>query len=371
MHKDMNFFEKPSEQSIVKSEIVSKYFKVWAKIMITVQQRNTNNFKIGYFDLFSGPGQYEDGTPSTPLLVLDIAQKDNDISQRLVTIFNDKNKENISSLQKIIEKKPEINKLVHKPILTNFEIGKDIQEQLFDKHTFPTLFFIDPWGYKGITLSLIGSLLKNWGCDGIVFFNYNRINPGLKNAKVKEHMNALFGEERVNSLNEKLDILKSVNRETLIIEELCQAIKALKLPYVLPFCFKDKKGTRTSHHLIFISKNILGYEIMKEIMAEESSKSEQNVPFFEYNPVDKQDNQQLLFQLSRPLDDLGDMLLDVFAGQTLTMKEIYERHNVDRPYIKKNYKQVLLKLEIEKKIFTSHHRRDTFGDDVSVEFPRK
>jgi three-Cys-motif partner protein len=56
----------------------------------------------------------------------------------------------------------------------------------------PTLFFVDPWGYKGLTLQLINSVLKNWGCDAIIFFNYNRINRGLSNPAVQAHMNALF-----------------------------------------------------------------------------------------------------------------------------------------------------------------------------------
>jgi hypothetical protein len=51
------------------------------------------------------------------------------------------------------------------------------------------------------------------------------------------------------------------------------------------------------------------------------------------------------------------------------MKEIYEQHNVDRPYIKKNYKEVLAKLEADKKITTGKHRKNTFGDDVIVTFP--
>ena len=71
----------------------------------------------------------------------------------------------------------------------------------------PTLLFVDPWGYKGLSLNLIDSVLKNWGCDCIFFFNYNRINMGLNNENVKEHMDALFGEQRANELRHKLSPL--------------------------------------------------------------------------------------------------------------------------------------------------------------------
>ena len=80
--------------------------------------------------------------------------------------------------------------------------------------------------------------------------------------------------------------------------------------------------------------------------------------------------QGLLFQLSRPIDDLKKILLGEFAGRTLTMREIYEQHNVDTPYVSKNYKTVLWELEEEGKITASKHRKGTFGDSVMVTFPK-
>jgi hypothetical protein len=43
-----------------------------------------------------------------------------------------------------------------------------------------------------------------WGCDAIFFFNYNRINMGIANDSVREHMQALFGEEQISMLQRKL-----------------------------------------------------------------------------------------------------------------------------------------------------------------------
>jgi hypothetical protein len=65
------------------------------------------------------------------------------------------------------------------------------------------------------------------------------------------------------------------------------------------------------------------------------------------------------------------MILDEFEGQTLLMKTVYERHSVDTPYIKRNYKDVLIKLEGKDIIKASKHKRGTFGDSVEVTFPRK
>ena len=366
------FFDESTEQSKVKSAIVSKYFEVWARVMIATQnqyQRDANN-RIAYIDLFAGPGRYSDGTTSTPLLVLKKAIRDDDMRQRLVAIFNDKDERNTKSLSEAIGQLPGVDKLKHRPQILIQEVGENIVKMFEEMDLVPTLFFVDPWGYKGLSLRLVNSVLKDWGCD-CIFFNYNRINMGLHNDAVRKHINALFGEERADELRTRLRPLTPEQRELTVVEELCQALRELGPKYVLPFRFKNERGSRASHHLIFVSKGFKGYEIMKEIMAKESSDAEQGVANFEYNPVDARmaTHQQLLFKLSRPLDDLGNILLHDFAGQKLKMIEIYERHNIDHPYIKKNYKDVLKQLEEQQKITASSHRRGTFGDAVIVTFP--
>lgn len=52
----------------------------------------------------------------------------------------------------------------------------------------------DPFGYKGLSWALIRSVIKDWGSDCVFFFNYSRINAGINNPIVNEHMEALFWE---------------------------------------------------------------------------------------------------------------------------------------------------------------------------------
>lgn len=141
--------------------------------------------------------------------------------------------------------------------------------------------------------------------------------------------------------------------------------------YVLPFLFKNASDKRTSHSLIFVSKHFKGYDIMKGIVAKESSVQDQGVPSFAYSPAAA--SNPLLFSLSRPLDALEGMLLSRFAGETLTMQKIFEDHNVDTPYIARNYKDALLKLEANGKISAnppaSKRRKNTFAAHVLVTFP--
>jgi three-Cys-motif partner protein len=373
-----SFFNEQKEQSLIKARIVEKYFWAWAKVIIsTIKKVKKFDSRIAYIDLFAGPGRYEDNSKSTPIKVLETALYDPDMQNMLVTVFNDADPGHVSSLQEAINSIPGIENLKHKPQVINHEVGENIVKTFNEQRLVPTLFFVDPWGYKGLSLQLINSVVKNWGCDCLFFFNYNRINMGLSNNFVKEHMNALFGERRADKLCEELETLTPKERELTIVEAICEALKEMGAEYVLPFCFKNEKGTRTSHHLIFVSKHIKGYEIMKDIMAKESSEQNQGVPSFEYNPATFR--QPLLFELYRPLDELEAMILDTFAGQTITMSEIYTQHHVGKRYISKNYKAALNNLEAQGKITAdppANKRRKirgeiTFADHVKVTFPSK
>jgi len=364
------FFDEYREQSRVKSKIVSKYFWAWAQVMVATAKGRGED-KIAYIDLFAGPGRYGDDAKSTPLLVLERAVQNPDLCRMLVVLFNDKNPDYARSLQEAIDSTPEFKRFRYQPQVANDPVGEEIVAEFENRRLIPTLFFVDPWGYKGLSLRLINSVLKNWGSDCIIFFNYNRISMGLNNEFVREHMDALFGSERAETLRQRMQRMAPYERELAIVEEIAEALKEMGGRYVLPFTFKNEKGSRTSHHLIFVSKHFKGYEIMKGIMAGESSGAEQGVPSFDYNPATR--NHPLLFELSRPLEDLQGQLLNDFAGRTLTMRKIYEKHSVDRPFIEKNYKQALINLEamgaIEADPPSSSRRKNTFAGHVRASFP--
>lgn len=198
------FFDESKEQSQVKSEIVEKYFDAWAGIIVGAQRahRPGQEHRTGYVDLFAGPGRYKDGAISTPLRVVQKAIEKPQYAERLVTIFNDKDEENVQALEEAIQALPGIERLEHKPQVWNEEVGDKIARHFHEIRTIPILAFIDPWGYKGLTLQLVNAFLKDWGCDCIFFFNYNRINMGLSNPFVKEHMRSLFGADRADQLRE-------------------------------------------------------------------------------------------------------------------------------------------------------------------------
>ena len=370
---DNQFFVESREQSEIKARIVSKYFWAWANVIIGATRAQT---RIAYIDLFSGPGRYDDGTLSTPLRVLRRAIEDPAMHDILVTFFNDKDADNVGKLKGAIKELPGIETLKYQPEVSNDVVGDEITKDIASRKLVPTLFFLDPWGYKGLSVGLINSVLKNWGCDCVFFFNYNRVNMGLNNDAVREHMNVLFGKDRAIKLRRKLVGLRPHERENIILESLSESLQEMGAKFVLPFRFRSEKGSRTTHHLVFTTKHFRGYEIMRDIMGKESSEVNQGVPSFEYSA--EAERWPRLIETT-PVDDLAEMLRHDLAGQSLTARQIFEKHSVGRLYLERNYKSALVSLEVSRKVVANppaNERRSrkgevTFANHVLVTFPKR
>jgi len=370
-----DFFSKPSEQSGVKAEIVSAYFRGWANVMVSEAKKRPRP-QLGYVDLYSGPGIYENGVKSTPIRILEEAIRDPDLRGLLTLRFNDANAANASALRAAIASTPGVGSLEYRPEVTSDEVTLATAEA-FERTRFdPTLFFFDPWGYKGLTLRLIKAAFRGWGCDVIFFFNYNRVNAALNNHLFAEHVNELFGADRAAALRPKLDGLAPADRGELVVDALVDALKEEGGEYTLTFPFFKDSGARMSHHLVFVSKGAKGYEIMKGIMAKRSSAHAGGVPAFHYNPADVR-QPSLLDMLDEPIRRLADELTIEFAGRALTVRALIDEHHVGRRYIPANYKAALRILEDAGRARMNpqaeSRRRNkgevTLPDDVAVSFP--
>ncbi len=372
MDKKNDFFTELTISSQIKISIVTKYFSAWANVM-----KKTKG-DIAYIDLFAGPGSYADKnkTKSTPIIILNNVLKDNILKNKVKFLFNDKEKDYTNRLRVEIDSISNISELKYKIKIFNFSVGENIVTEFKKEKLIPTFLFIDPWGYKGLTLDLISSVLKNWGCDCVFFFNYNRINPGISNInpEIQKHIYAIFGEELGKKLENEVKTLSSNEREKIILKYLKEALKKINGKYTLHFKFKSESKNKTSHFLIFVSKKKLAYDIMKDIMAKESTHKYQGVATFEYNPYNDE-NENNLFP-PKPIDDLKKELLEKYSGRTLSVEDIHEEHNIGTFYIKANYKSALLELEQENEIITNPQKRKkisgrlSMGDKVEITFKK-
>lgn len=255
MGKSDNFFEKQTLQSRIKTEIVTKYFFAWSRVMAGYLSSVGRDKRIAYYDFFSGPGIYKNGTKSTPIIILEEAVKNDYLKNNLITRFVDDNPEHCRLLEKAKSLIPNITELHFVPEIYEISVSDRLVEELESFNRVPTLVFIDPWGYKGLSTRLINTVIKDWGCDCIFFFNYDSINRWLNNPNVNQHIGAIFGSNRLKILQALVENMEPHKREEKIMHELKQALYENDCKYVLQFCFKKDRGDRTSHYIVFVTKD--------------------------------------------------------------------------------------------------------------------
>ena len=336
-----DFFKQTRTQSEVKSEILNEYFKAWAAILL-IGQKFKRIENLLYIDLYSGKGYYDDNTPSSPIKVLKSISDNQRFNDCIKTFFNDSETEIVEALEHNIKSLPYYSQLKHEPKILNEKANRDLLNKLLkDEQDTPSLTFIDPFGYKGLSAELCLRAVKNWGSDLFMLFNINRIRPGIKNSTVEHLMKDLFA-EKFEEILAKYDSLNVKDREDFILDKFIEHFrdrnyKALKFKVE----FEDKDAS--SHYLLFVSKVDIAYLRMKEIMSKYSDKQVDGVPWFSVNNSRIQD----LFSEYSIVNLKSDLVNKKVQFNNKTIEEIYAVHNFYTPYIKENYKKAFSELIIE------------------------
>src|ERR1039457_5178786 len=310
-----DFFRTPTEASRRKQRIVVKYHAAWSQVLRTRRsspagfQRN-----LAYVDLFAGPGKYGDESLSTPLLIIEAAARDPYMREHLLTRFNEGDPAIAERLEQNLKASEAAKKLANSPKVTCALVEQDILKEIGGIPRCPTLLFADPWGYKGLSVGLLTKFLKPFGNDLIFFFNYNRISSGLNCTLFDETIDKIFGTQVATALRARIarEKVKGPEKERLIVDAAGEAFSPFgaQTPVYYPF---HAKG-RLSHHLMFISKAPLGNEIMKGVMAGESTRGA-------FGFDEATETQPLLFP-DLNIEELGRDLLQRFAGQTVSFSDI-------------------------------------------------
>ena len=177
-----DFFNTPRDSSRVKRQIVIEYFDYYMKVMAR------DGKTAGYVDLFAGPGVYDSGEESIPILICKQVAADARLRAFVKLWFNEGDAKNYEKLQANIAAVPGITTLAHRPRITSSLISEEFSPKLSGMRT-PSFIFADPCGYKGLSLHLIASALKPFGNDCVFLCLPIQLQP-------REHETRLRGDER-------------------------------------------------------------------------------------------------------------------------------------------------------------------------------
>lgn len=331
--------------------------------------------QIRYIDLFAGPGMYEDGSPSTPILIGKHCEKDQLLKSTVRLIFNDKlYSENLKKNflahfpEKTFTQRPHFGSST---VGESQEITKFLTESTHveKNNESPSLLFIDPFGYKGIETKVLAQFLKNWGNEIFLFVNTKRIHPALENEKFTELMEDLFPTTLSKIKTERLYKLTVPERLKLIIDSLGKEYETIlnSKVYYTAFKFQEEDSDATSHYILHITKGSRGFDLIKTIYNDFANVGTifDGVNTYTFDSKKLDNSASELFDLaSLNIDKLKDELYGKFKGKSITAHDLYEKEHPASLYSRTHFTQALRRLVDEGKL--SSTIKDGKNHNVSV-----
>ena len=357
-----DFFKKQTSSSLIKAKIVAEYFPQYARILLKKPQDN-----IIYLDLFAGPGVYEDGSLSTPILLSQHVANDPILNGKVQLLFND------NTYSKVLEENfnnffPD-GTFIHKPRFSNKTVGKDkdIQNYLsrepLKKNPKPTLLFFDPFGYKDIDTATLANFLSSWGNELFLFFNIKRVRAAIENDKFDELMRAIFPNLFDEMKNDKRYNSTVYERMNLIVNNVAKEFKSHCSDnlFSCAFKFQEEDNSGTSHFIIHFTKHKKGFELVKQIYYDfdniGASLESNGVYMFDAKMMGSLRENDVFSESN--IHHLSNRIEETFKGKTLTARALFDQHHFDKNYCASHYAKTLRRMVENNKI------KATFTDDVA------
>jgi hypothetical protein len=153
------FFDEPREASLIKLRILEKYLTPWTSKVGSAAPGG----RLCVLDCFAGRGDYLDGSPGSPRLILEHAGT---ARYEIGCIFVEKKKEWASRLSALCSRHSDVDSTV---------IHGDFRERIGDVVDLiqgrPLLMLVDPYGVKDLDYKKIGLIARSTAkCDLVVTF---------------------------------------------------------------------------------------------------------------------------------------------------------------------------------------------------------
>lgn len=351
------FFKTAQPHSVLKAEIVSKYVIAWANIIVRGKLHFKKEARAYVVDLFSGCGQYEDGTKSTPIKIIEEALKADHLRENLILRFNDNQVEMIERLQGHVAAVPGVASFKNKIGYSTYDAESPEVLSWFTKNNqgprLPMVVFIDPFGYKEISQELLRSMIQIPQSDILFFFNYRRVNAALGNEQFESNMNKIFGPERVQRIKIELATARPAERSELIIRHLEESLREIGANFVVPFVVVQEDEEHISHYIVGITKHEKGFETMKKVLKQHTTIGPRSKAKFGHDLASvERDKQHSIFDaLPDPIGELAAQVHRAYTGRVITFGQLYKQHHPTTHYTESEYKQAVRRLLLDKRAY--------------------
>ena len=327
-----------------KHQILRRYLGGWFPILTTYGQG-----RVVYLDGFSGPGIYTEGEPGSPIIALDTLITHPHFGRlnrsEFVFLFVERAPDRCDNLNEELTKfwslkggQPSNVKV--RVIQSEFaHMATAVLDFLRQqkKTLVPTFALIDPFGWTGIPLKLIGELLAFQKCEALISFMFDPINRFLEHPDQRQNFAELFGSDRF----QEASVLSGDARKQFLHDLYRSQLRDVAgFDHVLPFEMVNVGG-HTVYSLFYGTRNITGVRVMKDALWSID-------PATGLRFSDRLVGQRSLFSgANLDVAPLREALLGHFYGKTVPVEEIERFVLLDTPYSAGHYKRVLKALQAE------------------------
>ena len=270
-----SFFKELKPHSSAKVKLLENYINLWIR-KVTLGCKS----KCLICDTFAGEGFYDDGTVGSPIIILksalDYLEQSLPTHEEVILVFIEadfeKYKKLKSNIEKVLSCTLEDNKFNLICEKLSILILNSTHENLLDEllksvsNLVPSLFFIDPFGFKGINYEQVNSMLKKYSsCEIILNFMYEEFNRFKSGANIDNTLTRFFGSD-TSLFKENTKNMTAQERRNYIINEYKNNFKRNGVKYTLDFDIQKDDSVAYKMTLIFASNNIHGFNAMKSTM---------------------------------------------------------------------------------------------------------
>jgi three-Cys-motif partner protein len=316
-----------------KHVILQNYLGAWFPIL------SKYSVRIIYLDGFAGPGLYAGGEIGSPVIALKTAIEHKLFKRfkEIVFLFIEKDKERAEVLSEILKGLfPNLPKNI-KYTIKSSEFATTL-EQVLDElekrgaKLAPTFAFLDPFGFSGFPMELVGRMMSYDKCEVLITFMAGFVRRFLDELR-EPVLNALYAtdewrkardmkeEERVNFL------LKLYERQ---LKTVGGARYVRSFEMVGPF-------NQVIYYLVYGTKHWKGLEVMKEAMWKVDPRGT-----YRFSDVTDVNQAYIINYQDTPhwVPEAAQKVYAAFQGKTVSEEEIRRFVIIETPFI---YRKTILK----------------------------
>lgn len=300
-----DLFARKQPQSQEKHEILEFYLKPWIRII-------SRHFGHAvYIDGFAGPGTCRTGEVCSPVLAAQTLTKYAGRGARIHLFAIEAAKQHFEALMENLD---QYRSSIHIETIQD-EFSAALPQVITSIRRLgngaASLFFIDPYGYKDVRFTDIMSALKLPHSEVLVHFPYNAIIREIGVPAVHETIDHYYGQQNTADDLRKVSPLE---RKDLAVAKFEGGFRQCGY-YTRAFEIDMPGADRPYFHIVYITKEPLGYNIMNDIWIKREKERE----------VNRRAGMIRLFDLEDMIatqDMLQDFLAQTFSGQTIIRKAV-------------------------------------------------